>query len=469
MLSIKPVNRAVNMPFREFKQRMSAADPWSMDYFVKYDGFHLVSVNDPYGGVEYFTKWGTPLATGTVHPSMRHPNAGRTLRAINTYLLSLPDRIDPQCVERDDVRGTARQVNFELVAIRNDIAAARMGSEEWMQGAAESLQDLFHGKCVNADETLNTVDYTYGIRIFDVTFKTNIPVFARVEAAANAYGLDMTATQIFSFKELVPFLNGCEGVVAHMGGPGKKACYKIKVPCPIRARIVGVKNTLADFAGWDKILVCVENQPNECFDAVCEIDLTEILTDYTRPSKGKVYANPQCVKYSAAAGTVVYELAGGAKSTSVIAPMLNALYGLIGKATRFPPIATSTTVATIRIGDATPSLPNVVRCGGNRSFGLAGYEYLVNPIDIIMGVNDVWSIANNQLHLQAPSVLCLPDAGYGSVEFMGMPHTTDGVLRTAATQRLCRDRVEYYKLVGLPDGPFKDLVAMAPKLFCAGM
>jgi hypothetical protein len=84
-----------------------------------------------------------------------------------------------------------------------------------------------------------------------------------------------------------------------------------------------------------------------------------------------------------------------------------------------------------------------------------------------MGVNDIWLIANNQIHLQAPSMLCLPKAGYGPAEFMSMPFTKESTLHTAAAQRLCRDRTEYYALVGLTDGPFKDLVKMEPKLFCA--
>jgi hypothetical protein len=215
----------------------------------------------------------------------------------------------------------------------------------------------------------------------------------------------------------------------------------------------------------------VENTPTSSFDAVCEIDFTEILTDHTRPSKGKVYANPKCVKYNPVAGTVVYELASGAQSTSAIAPTLNALYGLIGKATRFPPITSTQTEAAIRIiatQEETP-LPSIVRCGSNRSFGLLGYEYLTNPIDIIMGVNDIWCIANSQLHLQAPGVLCLPAAGFGPAEFTRMPYTNEQTLRAAANQRLCRDRFAYYQSVGLPDGPFKDLIPMEAKLFCAGM
>jgi hypothetical protein len=69
--------------------------------------------------------------------------------------------------------------------------------------------------------------------------------------------------------------------------------------------------------------------------------------------------------------------------------------------------------------------------------------------------------------LQAAGVLCLPAAGFGPAEFMGMPYTNEHTLQVAAARRLCRDRNEYYKLVGLPDGPFKDLAQMAPKLFCA--
>jgi len=457
---LRAIDRAVTMTFTQFKQHMVSKDMRCMDYFVKYDGFHLVAITNAYGSVEYFTKWDTPLATGTTHASMRR--GSRTLRAINTYLQSLEDRVSPCNIEVQGVRGTARQVNFEFIAMRRDLATDM--EEEWMEGKAESLQDLFQGKCVNADGTLNTVDYEYRVRIFDVYFKSDVPTFAKVEAAAEAYGQDMAATQIFSFKELVHFLNGCEGVVAH--GQGKAEVFKIKVPCPVRARILGVKCTLQDFAGWDKLLVCVENTHDNCMEAVYEIDWTEILTDFTRPSKGKVYANPRCVKHSPAAGTVVYELAKGKISNSAIAPTLNALYGQIGKMIRFPPIATTATEASIRV---TSTIPSIVRCAGNRSFNLTGYEYLTTPVDVIMGVNDVWEIDNNQLHLQAASVLCVPGAGFGPAEFMGMPFTAKHTLHTAAAQRLCRDRVEYYKLVGVPHDPFHDLEPMDAKLFCSEM
>jgi hypothetical protein len=461
---LKSVRRAVTMPFNEFKKHVATADLQCMDYFVKYDGFHLVAINDPYGGVAYFTKWGTPLATGTAHPlSARHPNSGRILRAINTHLLGLPldDQVNPMNIERSDVKGTARQVNFEFIVMRKDLIV--LGDEEWDEGKAESLQCLFHGQCINTDGTLNTVDFEYRVKIFDVVFKESyIPMFARVEAALYSYGPDMTATQIHSYSDLARFLNGREGVVAHTAG----SSFKIKVPCPIRARIVGVQSTIAGFAGWDRMLVCVENEQANCLDAICEINLTEILTDHTRPSKGKVYANPKCVKYCPKAGTVVYQLANGAQSTSAIAPTLNALYGLIGKATLLPPITSTTTEAKIMMHEDA-LLPSVVKCGRNRTFGLAGYEYLTQPIDIIMGVNDIWSIAHNQLHLQAPSVLCLPKAGFGYLEFVSMPFTKESTLRIAANQRLCRDRMEYYLLVGLTDGPFQDMVKMEPKLFCA--
>ena len=448
--TLRSIGRAVTMPFGEFMQTMST-NPICMDYFVKYDGFHIVAIRDPFGGVQYLTKWGTPLATGS-----------KTLRAINAYLNGLPydERIDPRRIERSDLGGTARQVNFEFLVRRRDLLVP--GSDEWEEGKAESLLDLFHGKCVAENDTLDTVAYEYGIKIFDVTFRADIPKFAKVEAAAEAYGQDMAATQIFSFKELVHFLNGCEGVVAHTGGTQS---FKIKVPCPVKARIVGVKCTIPNFVGWDKILVCVENTEANAFDAVYEINLTEILTDYTRPGKGKVYANPACVKYSPARGTVVYELANGKESTSAIAPTLNALYGQIGKVPRFPPITTTATEARIRVTQ--PNTPSVVRCGDNRSFDLKGYEYPTKPIDIVIGVNDLWILGNGQLHLQAASMLCVP--GFGPPEFMRMPYTTERTLRTAAEQRLCRDRVEYYKLVGLADGPFEDFAPMAARLFCVGL
>ena len=464
---LKAPNRPVTMAFGEFTRLMASANPKFMDYFKKYDGFHLVGIADPYSGAEtYYTKWGTPMATGSKCPVMKHPSGGRTLRAINAYLLSLPeeDRINPTRIERSDVRkgGVAYQVNFEFRCVRKDLLAAGATN-----GAAESLQDLFHGKCLNADGSLNTADYEYPIRIFDASFKARVPILARVEAIANYYGPSTAATHIADFKELVDALNTCEGVVAHevtcdVSGFRKDMCFKIKVPCPIRGWFVGVQNTLSGFEGWDKILFCVKDG-DQSLVAMCEIDLTEILTDHTRPSKGKVYANPRCVKYSPEKGTIVYELANGAQSTSAIAPTLNALYGSIGRATRLPPIQLKAYEAKIRVAEG---FPNIVRRGSNRSFKLEGYEFLTQPIDAVMGVNDIWSIANDELHLQAASLLCLPGAGFGPSEFASMPHTNEATLRIAAGQRLCRDRVEYYKLVGMETGPFEKLGPMKAGLFC---
>jgi hypothetical protein len=402
--------------------------------------------------VRYFTKQGIPLDECT----------SKMLKAINKYLHDMPDeeRVDPLRIERLDMRSPSRQVHFEFRCMRKEEEEC---SEEWDEGAAESLQDLFQGKCLTKDGDLDTENYVYPIKIFDALFTGKAPAFARIEAARNYYDLDMTATQIFDFTDLVHFLNGCEGVVAQMGGSGKEKAFKIKVPCPIRAKIVGVQNTIGEsFAGWDKILVCVERDAGDqrsCFIAVCEINLNEIFTDHTRPSKGKVYANPKCVKRSKE-GTVVYELANGAESTSAIVPMLNALYGLIGDLCA-PSASSTSTAATIQRG------ATKVLCGSNRTFNLTGYEYLSQPVDVIMGVNDIWPIANGQFHLQASSVLCLPGAGFGPAEFMDMPPTNGHTLRTAAERRLCRDRIQYYTLVGMKHGPFHDLPAMNNALFCA--
>ena len=441
--------RATTLAFHVFKHKAANGELEGMDYTVKYDGFHLIGVNAASGATCYFTKQDIPL----------DGCASKMLKAINKYLHELPDeeRIDPMRIERIDLSNPARQVHFEFRCMRKEDST--VGTEEWDEGAAESLQDLFQGKCLTADGDLDTENYVYPIKIFDALFTRKAPAFARIEAAMNYYGPDMTATQIFAFTDLVHFLNGCEGVVAHMGGSGKEKAFKIKVPCPIRAKIVGVQNTIGDgFAGWDKFLVCVVDAGGR-FNAVCEINLNEVFTDHTRPSKGKVYANPKCVKRSKG-GTVVYELANGAESTSAIVPMLNALYGLVGDLCA-PSAASTSTVATIQRG------ATKVLCGSNRTFNLTGYEYLCQPIDVIIGVNDIWPIANHQLHLQAASVLCLPDAGYGPVEFMDMPPTDEPTLRTAAERRLCRDRIKYYTLVGMKRSPFHDLPAMSNALFCA--
>jgi hypothetical protein len=47
-----------------------------------------------------------------------------------------------------------------------------------------------------------------------------------------------------------------------------------------------------------------------------------------------------------------------------------------------------------------------------------------------------------------------------------MPPTNEHTLRTAAERRLCRDRIQYYALVGMKHGPFHDLPAMNNALFC---
>jgi len=455
--------RATTLAFNVFKHKAATGELEGMDYTVKYDGFHIIGINSAYGAVSYFTKQGIPLDGCT----------SRMLKAINTYLhgLSDEDRVDPMRIKRDDIRKPARQVHFEFGCMRKGDSIGI--ATEWEEGAAESLQDLFQRKCLAADGSLDTENYVYPIKIFDALFTTNAPAFARIEAAMNYYGPEMTATQIYNSADLVHFLNGCEGVVAHMGRSGKEKAFKIKVPCPVRAKIVGVQNTIGEsFAGWDKILVCVERDGGDQrrrFIAVSEINLNEIFTDHTRPAKGKVYANPKCVKRSPAKGTVVYELANGGESTSAIVPMLNALYGLIGKADLYTPVDSTSTVATIPPGPQQQDYgtPATVLCGSNRTFNLTGYTYLFKPIDVVMGVNDIWLIANNQFHLQAPSVLCLPGAGFGPAEFMDMPPTNEHTLRTAAEQRLCRDRNQYYTLVGMPHSPFHDLPAMKNALFCA--
>ena len=452
---IKLPMRPVSFPFHDFKSQI---DKKPMEFTKKVDGFHMIAMADPYGKVVNATKSGIILPGGTTC---------RVLKAIDSYLVGLPDedRVDPARVERYDEGGlVAFQVHFEFGCVRKDAG----------ESAPESLQDLFHGKCLNADGSLNVVDYEYPIKIFDALFKARVPYFARLEAVFRYYGESMTVERIFSFEELVKVLNTSEGVVGYRvygnaSGFEKGEFSKIKVPCPVSGFIVGVQNTLGcDFVGWNKFLFCVQGR--ECALAICEIDMTQPLTDPSRPSKGKVYANPKCVKYSPEKGTVVYELKNGVKSTSALAPLLNALYGLIGKSMKFPAVNGSSTEAKIRVVEGFPS---TVHCGRNRSFSLSGYEFLTNPIPAIMGTNDIWALKNKlhpgaaELHLQAASVLCLPGAGYGPAEFMDLPPTNEDTLRIAAEQRLCRDRVKYYEFVGMETGPFHGLSEMPNALFCA--
>jgi len=417
--------RPITMAFEWFKattNTMTDCMKDSMVYTEKADGFHIISLGDG----EYTTKNGLPLM-------------GRTLEAILAYLCALKHDdgyylIDPSRVEVKPggrKTKTASVIHFEFVAMLN---------------GKESLDHLFRGQCVDpVTGLLDTKEYTYRIRVFDAQFHgMDLHYNYTYHAIFEAYGHDYTVERIWGDSDLRRVLNTTEGVVIYrwLNKTENHQVLKVKVPIPVKLYLIGVRRTIPDFDGWDKLLFCTDE-----YNAIHEISYTDIFTDYTRVKQGKVFVNQKAVK-SDATGVV------HCVSTSVLEPILDAIFVEISKAVKFPPVNTTKTEARIRTTDGV----KILRCASNRSFKLeSDTMYVTDPIPVVFGANDIWRMP--EIHLQAAGILAVGE--YDPGNFLSMPVTSEHLLNAVPT----RDRIAAYKMLGLSRNPMDGLATMGMHMF----
>jgi hypothetical protein len=385
----------------------------------KHDGFHIKG----YGNGVYRTKNDKPMT-------------GHVLSAIERFLLAWKAEdddgdyfIDPRHVKLSS-RKHAKVICFEFVCTTPD--------------GKEALMDLLLGRCIDSStKSLDTVNYKYGVRIFDAMLGKDLRYDYVYHAIMEAYGPDHTAERIWCDEELKSTLNTAEGIVIHEWDRKKRCDHavKIKAPLPVKLYIIGVKCTIPEFEGWDRILYCTED-----YTVIHESNFTEIFTDYTRVAKGKVFVNMHSVK--ADSNGVVH-----CTSSSVLEPILDALFVEISKTLKLEPIASTPTEAQIR----TDTGVKTVRCGKNRSFKLdPDVLYLRTPIPVVLGANDIWRMP--EIHLQATSILAVGDY---NPENLLMPMTSEELLRTVPT----RDRITAYEMLGVGRGPFHGMAKLGVHFF----
>ena len=413
--------RPITLAFELFKATTNATTK-RMVYTEKADGFHIISLGD---GV-YTTKNGLPLM-------------GRNLQAIEAYLLAWKHDdgsyfVDPSHVEiKMGGRKTKKAfvIHFEFVALLD---------------GKESLDHLFRGQCVDpVTGLLNTKDYTYVIRVFDAQFyNTTLHYDYTYHAIFEAYGHEHTVVRLWGDSDLRSSLNSAEGIVVYgwLDKTQNHEVLKVKVPIPVKLYLIGVRCTIPDFEGWDKLLFCTEE-----YTAIYEISYTDIFTDYTRAKQGKAFVNQKSVKSDA--NGIVHCV-----SKSVLEPILDALFVEISKRVKFTPIGTTKTEARIRTTDGV----KVIRCAINRSFKLeADTLYVKDPIPVVFGANDIWRMP--EIHLQAAGILAVGE--YDPGDLLAMPMTSEHLLNTVPT----RDRIAAYKMLGLSRNPMDGLATMDMRMF----
>jgi len=383
----------------------------------KHDGFHIKSKGD---GV-YRTKNDKPLT-------------GPVLGAILKFLLAWKGEdgdyfIDPKFVKLSG-RKHAKELCFEFVCKTLD--------------GKEALMDLYLGRCVDKSTgCLDTANYKYEVRIFDALLTDNLRYDYVYHAIMEAYGPDHTVERLWCDDELTTTLNTTEGIVIHEYDTKKRCDHavKIKVPLPIKLFIIGVRCTIPEFEGWNEILYCTED-----YNVIYKTDYTDIFTDYTRCSKGKVFVNMHSVK-SDSKGIV------HCTSSSVLQPILDALFVEISKTLKLEPISSTPTEAQIRTDTGVKN----VRCGSNRSFKLEPDTlYLRTPIPVVLGTNDIWRMP--EIHLQATSILAVGDY---DPDNLIMPMTSEHLLRTIPT----RDRIAAYEMLSVGRSPFEGMARMGTEFF----
>jgi hypothetical protein len=379
---------------------------------------------------------------------------GPMLKAIERYLLAQKNMdgdyiFDPYHIVIDNIKKGGRATKALCMHLEFTVNVK----------GKESLQPLFLRECLTKDGTLDVENYTYNTRIFDATFyKDNaIPYYNTHHAILEAFGTDMTIMRIDNFDELMHTLNTAEGVVSYEidRDNSTNIARKIKAYIPVKGKIAGVYSSITkekcgiEFKAWDVILFCIECDDGT-LKAVYEIRFTDIFTDYRRVKEGKVFVNPHSIWIDDTKRV-------RCKSRTVIQPMLDALFIAISsrkmEKSKYVFRNEVRTKMTIKFGENRSFKPN------------PDMLFLAEPIEIVLGVNDIWRLPVNErrrepdIHLQAPSIMAFE--GYDPDDLLSMPMTTEHLLHTVPT----RDRIRAYEMLGVAHGPFDGIVRMRDALF----
>ena len=402
-------------------------------FSVKEDGVKLIYACDDLWDCELFTRNEHELLKSEVP----------MLRAVGEYFYEhYADKLCPfLCILYGKFRASALHMEF--------VAKKRYPSGE----VRSCLEDLLSGTCLK-DGKLDTESYTYTVKIFDAVFEhakgglRRFEWYERIESIIHTYGSELAVKPINTVAEFRRALLHEEGVVGHELYEAAKLpkIIKIKMPkIPVCVEIAGVKSTLPDFEIWNMIYLCVNGPDPKIKHAVVVYDYTAM---FTHGSDSKVHVNPNSVKRSGD-GTVT------CTSSTVMGPILNALFSQISKCKLYRAGVVVPTLARVRDGVQ-------IVCGPARKYKLdAGIQFLDPMPKITVGANKCWLNSDGSVHLQAPALLST--SSYGMQQYQELPVTSVGTLESIAKEQ--PDVASVYHLVGMKAPPLHDLADMSPLSF----
>ena len=402
-------------------------------FSVKEDGWKLIYACDDLWQCGLFTKNGHELLESGVP----------MLRAVGEHFYKhYAEKLYPfLCLLHKRFRASALHLEF--------VARKRYPSGE----VRSCLEDLLSGACIK-DGKLDTESYTYTVKIFDAVFENakgslrRFEWYERIECIIDTYGSEFAVKVINTVADFRHALLHEEGVVGHELYEAVKPpkIIKIKMPkIPVCVEIAGVKSTLPDSEIWNMIYLCVNGPDPKIKHAVVVYDYTAM---FTHGSDSKVHVNPNSVKRSGDGAVTC-------TSSTVMGPILNALFSEISKCKLYSAGFVTPTLARVRDGVR-------IVCGPARKYKLdAGIQFLDPMPKITVGANKCWLNSDGSVHLQAPALLST--SSYGMQQYQELPVTSVGTLESIAREQ--PEVGSVYHFVGMKAGPLDDLAPMSPLSF----
>ena len=427
------------------------------EYVRKYDGFHL-KIERAHGGVSYTVE--NNLTTRIIalytsngdFPIRITDTPSNIMEAIVLHMNTHFPQISPKNIMWRGKRPVWR-ISVEFVAKKKNSPHAY-------------LKGLYLKECVDPlTGKLNEKDFTYHPTLFDFRLnpKGHEPeYFARMETIRESLeevysGSDVAYTEFLpiqskSASEIIGDLLDEEGLVVHRMD---RSVRKVKLPKVImKTRIVAVATSISDFMGFTHFLFAVPESKTQ-WRVIHAFNWMPLFEDYTRVKQGRAFINQHSVKIVDGHLTC--------NSSSSLGPMVDSVFHAVSRAKRFPPMSIAKTSAVARFVDEGPI---TYKCGMNRSFSFldAEYQFLANPVDVILGAGELWELQGEEIHLQPAWLLAVYGESFGHPAYKEIKDYTqiDTLVQFARTRL---DPRAMYAQVGMTKGPFLGM----EEEFCANM
>jgi hypothetical protein len=457
MIDPKNMQRPLGYAFDQFLIDGCKGKIQPSEYVHKKDGFHL-KIERAHGGV-FNTAEGI-LATRITRlytsngdfPIQITDKPSNVMEAIVWHMITRFPLIGPDNIKWHGTRPVWR-ISVEFVAKKKDSPHAY-------------LKGLYLKECIDPQTgMLNETDFTYHPTLFDFRLnpKGNEPGYIQRaetirESLEEIYlGSDVEFAEFLpisskSASEIIGALLDEEGLVVHHMD---RSVRKVKLPKVVmKARIVAAANDIDGFMGFTHFLIAVPESPKQ-WRVIHAWNWKPLFVDYNRIKQHRAFVNQHSVKIVSGRLTCT--------SSSTLCSMVDAVFHAVSKAKCFPPMSITKTSAVARFVDEGPI---TYKCGVNRSFSFldAGYQFLADPVDVILGAGELWELQGAEIHLQPAWLLAVYGESFGHPAYKEIQKYTplDTLVHFARTRL---DPHSMYAHVGMTKGPFLGM----EEEFCASM